>query len=151
LLSGYTTTGSRGPATGDFWIRGASASQGFFEHPNDLIAKLGVHAVYPVANATVEDFCLMLAKIAHSFAVAEVGSGQFEPLLLPLLLKRDLSNRADLIGGLRYDEPSSQELHEISLDDHTCNRPDLVAVRIRLLSKLGTPTYYVVAGRRLES
>ncbi len=151
LLSGYTTTGNRGAAADNFWIRGASASEGFFEHLDDLIAKLGVHAVYPVAEARVEEFCLMLAKIAHSFAVAEIGSGQFEPLLLDLLLKRDLLNRANFIGGLKYDEPPSQELHEISLDDHTCNRPDLVAVRIRFLSKLGTPTYYVVAGRRLES
>lgn len=147
LLSGYETASNRGAVAKKFWIRGASAARGFFENMNDLIADLGVHEVMPEADAQVDAFCLMLAKIGHAYAVAELGNGNFEPLLLDLILKKDLSNRADFIGGLNYDETPLNSLHELSLDDHTCYRPNLVSVRVRFLSKLGTPTYYFVAGR----
>jgi len=151
LLSGVPTIGARGAAAIVFWIRGASASQGFLDHLEDLVANLGVHSVMPVAKAQVKEFCLMLAKIGHSYATAELGHGSFEPLLPGPILRGDLSNRVDVIGALSYDEAPSSELHDLSLDDHTFNRPNLVAVRVRLLSKLGTPTYYVVAGRHFRS
>ncbi len=93
----------------------------------------------------------MLAKIGHSFAIAELGDGSFEPLLPVLIVRGDLSNCVDVIGGLSHDEPPSSGLHELSLDDATFDHPNLVVVRVRLLSKLGTPTYYVVAGRHLRS
>ncbi len=144
LLSGKVTVDGRDAKTNKLWIRGASASQGFFSHMDTLIAKLGVHAVMPEAKAHVEEFCLMLAKIGHAYASAEIGCEKFEPLLTSALLRRDLSNRADFIGGLGRDEAPSSALHELSVHDHN----NLVVVRIRLLAKLGTPTYYVVAGRR---
>ena len=100
----------------------------------------------PEGDARVEEFCLMLAKIAHSYTVAEMGFGKFKPLLLNSILHRDLSQRADFIGSLDYDEAPSKSIHEITLCGGPLNRPDLIVVRIRLLAKLGTPTYYVVAG-----
>lgn len=105
--------------------------------------------VQPVGEARVEEFCLMLAKIAHAFAVAELGCEGFEPMLQNVILRQDLSDRAKFIGGLKYTEAPTDDLHEIRLDRHVCDRPDLVSVRIRLLAKLGTPTYYVVAGQHL--
>ncbi|MFZ3122675.1 MAG: HNH endonuclease [Thermodesulfovibrionales bacterium] len=150
LLSGHKTLGNRGAVTERLWIRGASASHGFFDHMDDLIAELGVHSVMPEAKAHVKEFCLMLAKIAHSYAVAELGNQKFKPLLLELILQKNLSNRADFIGGLDYDEPPSGNLHELSIEKHPCNRSDLVVVRIRFLSKLATPTYYVVVGHHLQ-
>jgi hypothetical protein len=146
LVSGVRTMGARGPAAKVFWIRGASASLGFFDHLEDLIAKLGIHSVMPRAKAEIREFCLMLAKIGHSFATAELGHGSFEPLLPPLIVRGDLSNCVDVIGGLSHDEAPSSGLHEISLEA-TSDHPDLVVVRVRLLSRLGTPSYYVVAGR----
>jgi hypothetical protein len=145
LVSGVRTIGARGPAARVFWIRGASASLGFFDHLEELIAKLGLHSVMPRAKAQVREFCLMLAKVGHSFATAELGYGSFEPLLTPLIVRGDLSNCVDVIGGLSHDEPPSLALHEMSLEDSSAH-PDLVVVRVRLLSRLGTPTYYVVAG-----
>ena len=149
LLSGVRTIGDRGPGTRVFWIRGASASAGFFDHLEDLIAKLRVHSVMPRAKADIRAFCLMLAKIGHSFSIAELGFGSFAPQLPALILRGDLSNCVDVIGGLNDDEPPSSALHELSLDEATFDQPNLVIVRVRLLSRLGTPTYFVVTGRRL--
>ena len=150
LLSGRKTPNNRGAVTNRLWIRGASASRGFFEHMDDLIAELGVCSVMPEADAHVEDFCLMLAKIGHSYAAAELGNEEFEPFLLDLILQKNLTNRADFIGGLDHDEAPSQSLHELALHNQGRGDPDLVAVRMRFLSKLGTPTYYVVVGRHKD-
>lgn len=148
MLSGYITGSAREAVAKKFWIRAASASHGFFTHLDGLIANLGVHAVMPEGKAHVEEFCLMLAKIGHCFSIAEVRHGKFEPLLPDLILRRNLSNRANFIGGLAYDEIASGNLHELSLSNLQKGNPNLISVRIRLLAKMGTPTYYVVTGRR---
>jgi hypothetical protein len=137
LLSGVRTTDDRCPGARVFWIRGASASTGFFDHLEDLIAKLRVHSVMPRAKADVSAFCLMLAKIGHSFATAEMGLGSFDRLLPALILRGDLSNRVDVIGGLGDDEPPSSALHELSLDEATFEKPNLVIVGALIVSLAG--------------
>jgi hypothetical protein len=108
---------ARGPKAGKFWIRGASASAGVDDQAQRLIARLGVHSVIPEGEGRVAEFCLMLAKITHSFATAELGVGSFEPLLLPVLRNGDLSECAQFVGS---DDPA---------------RPPVP-----------TPTYHVVVG-----
>ena len=43
-------------------------------------------------------FARMLAKIAHSFAVAEAGQENFEPLLPKIILGTDVSYTGCVIG-----------------------------------------------------
>lgn len=148
-LSGYTTGSGRGGVTGKIWVRSASTSAGMRATLEGLCQRLKVAQVQPVGECRVHEFCLMLAKIAHSYSIAVIGNNSFVPFLPQVILKRNLDDRARYIGGLIQCEPDRPEtLHEISFDHHTCGRSDLVSVRIRLFACLGAPTYFVVAGRR---
>ncbi len=147
-LSGFTAMGRRDSSAKHFWIRGASFRHGFNVHMEQVAHELGVAAIQPTANFSTPEFCLMLAKIAHSYSIAEIGTDSFSPFLTSMILNIDTSNRAQYIGGLRSSEPRSANLHEISFNSHTCSRPDIVAVRVRLLATLETPTYFIAVGRR---
>lgn len=84
-----------GPGASRFWIRGASIGEGFKPHLQDLCDKLSVRAVMPTAEARVPEFCLMLAKIAHAYAVAECGRDAAEWILPAAILARDVSRHGD--------------------------------------------------------
>jgi hypothetical protein len=147
-LSGYTTTGARQAAARTLWIRGASFRDGIQPHMQRLAAELKVAAIEPTGTAEIPAFCRMIAKIAHAFAVAEMGMEAFAPFLVPMIRDGDTSNSVQYVGGLQFAEPPSIVVHEVSFGMHTCKRPDIVGVRIRLLSALETPTYFVAVGRR---
>jgi hypothetical protein len=148
-LSGHTTSGERGAAAKQFWIRGASFRDGIMPHLETLATELNVAEIMPAANFSVPEFFRMLAKIAHAFATAEMGMSSFSPFLAPMICQADTSNSVQYIGGLQNAEPATAEIHELSFGSHMFDRPDIVAVRLRLLSALETPTYYVAVGRRL--
>lgn len=128
-----------------FWIRGASPNYVFKDLLQQLTIQLNVHAIMPEANAEVDKFCQMLAKIAYSFAVGELGYEAFKPFVLPHILRKELDDTDNFIGCLEKTEKATRELHEISV--LSLGRKDLVVVRIRLLARLETPTYFVVAGQ----
>ena len=145
-LTGHTTCGERGAKVKNLWIRGASFRDGVIPHMEALAAELNVAAIEPTGTVGAPEFFRMLAKIAHAFAVAESGLGLFVPFLTPMICDADTSNSVQYIGGLPQTEPAASELHEISFA--SCDRADIVAVRIRLLAALETPTYYIAVGRR---
>lgn len=145
-LTGTVTEGNRSAATSQLWIRGAGFWQDRNAHLQWLCNALSAVEVMPIATVHTEPFCLTLAKIAHAFTVAELGIKGFE---LPRVIRqRDLSNRAEFIGGGLGNEPPSDQLHELAFDPAASTNLNVIAVRIRLLGPLGTPTYYVAAGRR---
>ena len=93
-------------------------------------------------------FCRMIAKIGHSFACAEIGVNNFNPLLLDLI-HSDLPESASyLIGGSVGREKEGEDLHELSIETHTIQLITYYVVRIRLFSYLGAPVYYAVAGTK---
>lgn len=146
LLTGRAVN-EQGAKAGRFWIRGASESTGFMPHLETLCQKLGVHSVMPTAEARVEEFCLMLAKIAHAFAVAECREELVEPMLPRMILERDFSRRAQLMGSIKLlgrDDPRSR-LHDITIID---NEEGWVSVVVQLLAPMDTPTYLVHVGKR---
>lgn len=147
-ISGSTTTGRRDSATNSSWIRAASFRDGLFPHLEYLCQRLGVASVMPTAKCLTTPFCLMVAKIAHAFAIAELGNS-FQPFLSEMILRADTSNCKQYVGGLPQAEPASASLHELSFDfgSERCARRGVIVVRIRLLASLETPTYYVAAGR----
>jgi len=138
---------NQGAATDRFWIRGASPAYVFNDLLESLTRELRVHSIMPEAKSHVAEFCQLLAKIAYSYAVAELGYGSFEPYLLPGILRAELADCDSYVGSLDKDEAPSALLHELSLGETT--RGDKIVVRVRLLSKLGTPTYFVVVGKNL--
>jgi hypothetical protein len=98
-------------------------------------------------------FSRVLAKIAHSYAVAQLGLDGFRPLLLDLIHKRNVEKAPELIGCETQTPPAaSGVVHELSLLPNRC----YVAVRIRLFAStsvdgVAMPVYLVVAGRPLSS
>ncbi len=95
----------------------------------------------------------MLAKIGHSFAVAELGSDNFNPRLLNLIRDGDISAMT-LVGGddmLNDKVRSSAALHELGLGYQRIGGTVHVVARIRLFASSGGPFYSVVVGESLEA
>jgi hypothetical protein len=96
----------------------------------------------------------MIAKIAHAFAVADIGLGLggFIPRLPDLILGKDIRLASDLIGDWPEEKPPFDHaeggpLHRIAWGFRPWNDQHLVMVYMRLFSGHGrTPTYAVVAG-----
>src|SRR5262249_9047921 len=136
-----------GSATKRLWLRGGGFWQDRDRHLQCLCEALGAVQVMPTAEIQTDPFCLTLAKIAHAFTSAELHPEAFTPHLTDMIQQRDLSSRAEFIGGGEGNEAPSSELHQVEFDEAAAST-GLVVVRIRLLAILGTPTYSVVAGRK---
>ena len=146
ILSNAPISSNRGAVTNRLWIRGASPAYVFNDLLESLTRELNVHSIMPEAKVHVSEFCQMLAKIAYSYAVGELGYGSFKPYLLPSILKAELSDCDTYIGSLEKDEAPVELLHELSIGKSM--KSNQIVVRVRLLSKLGTPTYFVVVGKK---
>jgi hypothetical protein len=86
------------------------------------------------------------AKIAHAYATAELGHGNFQPFLVDYILeKRPEKTPYDLIGGTAAKEISGDYDLELDVIEHEGQR--LITVEIQLLPELMMPRYRVVAGR----
>lgn len=113
-------------------------------------------------------FSQMLAKIAHSFAVADQGLGSFRPMLPDLILGRS-KTPSYLVGGDLDVAPPLPVLHRLHLE---CRWPyaheqlltqggptvlvvggapprQYLVVHIRLFANWGGPQYHVVVGEWL--
>lgn len=148
-VTGIEGEGNRNAATASFWIRGGGFWDDKDAHLQWLCNMLGAVEVMPIGTVNTEPFCLTLAKVAHSFASAELGIDAFEPFLCDMIRNRDLSNRALFIGGGEGNELPSAELHEVGFDDSIGVDPNIIVVRVRLFAILGTPTYHIAVGRRI--
>lgn len=113
----------------------------------DRVSKLGkrylsIHSPSPL------EICQVLAKIAHSLAMADRGAGPrtFEPLLPDLVLGR-CTTPTYLVGCLTLQppEPEPNVIHRVNLQ----LIPDkaFLVCRIRLFENLRAPEYHVVVGR----
>jgi hypothetical protein len=147
-LAGFTREGDRGAKVQILWIRGVSFRDGVTAHLEKLAAALHVSEIMPTATVSAPDFFRLLAKVAHAFAIAELGMDAFDPCLIPLIRDGTTSNSVQYVGGMRQEDPPSAELHELSLIPWNGRLRNIVTVKVRLLSVLGTPTYFIVVGRR---
>jgi hypothetical protein len=93
-------------------------------------------------------FARLLAKIAHGYAVAVLGSRNFKPLLPNLILGK--TNTANYwVGGDQEVPPVSEEpiLHDVRARRCTVDGvKTYFVVTIRLFAFLRTPIYHVVTG-----
>ena len=93
----------------------------------------------------------MLAKIAHGYAIAELGLRSFSPALPDLILGRDPRLASYLIGRCPIPSPIPNEppLLMIEMKSANVGNERFAAVNMRLFTELGkeTPVYTVIAGR----
>lgn len=146
LVNGNEIHESKGPKSQRFWIRGASPYYSFHELMENLLIELKAYSIFPESKAEVPAFCKLLAKIAHAFAVAKIGLSGFKSILEPLIIKNDLSHCMHYIGSAGNDQPPENMLHNLNILEF--NNINAVLVKIRLLCKIGTPTYIVAVGTR---
>ena len=92
-------------------------------------------------------FQRMLAKIGHSFAIAELGPHHFIPLLPRAIIGEDPWLPNHLVGGHPDAVEPSEYLNEIGLRYQTStDGRTFIVVQIRFFGTLGAPVYRVVVG-----
>jgi hypothetical protein len=98
---------------------------------------------------SVMEFSRMLAKIGHSYAIAELGEQAFRPILSDLILGRS-TTPSYWVGGDASEEPPTTEplLHRIYLQNCVTSGIEYVLVAIRLFAFAGMPRYHVVVGEK---
>lgn len=89
-------------------------------------------------------FCLMLAKIAHSFSIAHgVADIPNAKLLLPDFIRSGEVPAPYLVGGRYEVEDATDYLHEIAFGKYIASGRQFMAARIRLFAPWRSPTYFV--------
>src|SRR6266849_3154075 len=97
-------------------------------------------------------FLLLLAKIAHGFAVADFGIDSFLHRLTPLILNKQTADTLPYLIGCdeRPLEPTHR-LHEIGFGSTEIKGITYCLVTVRLFAMLGSPRYVVVVGEDLTN
>jgi len=91
-------------------------------------------------------FMQMLAKIAHSFAVAEGGFHSFRPLLRDLIVGSS-QTASYWVGGNGDPKPADTGgLHRLELKRELRLGTEYVVCYVRLFANFGAPEYRVVVG-----
>lgn len=93
--------------------------------------------------ANVDDLGRTLAKIAHAYAVAELGVDGFKPYLLDIILNRPPLHTGHYVGAFGH-APEGEDLHTIEL--HSFWEAHGVGVEIQLFAPWSMPVYVVIAG-----
>jgi hypothetical protein len=91
-------------------------------------------------------FSRMIAKIAHSYAVAELGIHSFQPVLLDLILGKSDTPFYWVGGDMTVSPPELTVLHKLFLKIETVRGIEYVVAYITLFSFFGVPEYRVVVG-----
>jgi hypothetical protein len=116
-----------------------------------IAAKHGACGIQTIFATVVNELQLMLAKIAHSFAVAELGSESFFPFLPDLIRSKSTSNIRMFVGFASEGEGRSQtELHRLSLHVRNRGRLFLLVCIVSLFRNIDLIQYQVVVGRFYE-
>jgi hypothetical protein len=126
--------------------------KGFNYKPDVLRSKYGITDV-SLVPLDMRVFSRMIAKIAHSAAVARLGLTGFNPVLKDILRETDRESRAILpFVGCKPPEPpqptSAPDTAAHVLDHYTpeIDGTTFVVVEVRLFANFGAPSYMVVVG-----
>jgi len=107
----------------------------------------GSRVRWTTGELKTEDFARMLAKVAHTFATAELGHGNFIPTLLDTI-DGSFINPFHYVGGF---EPSvHQEPSGLTLREEVIGETRHIVVSISLRSLPGIPRMQAVAGIPIE-
>lgn len=92
----------------------------------------------------------MLAKIGHSYAVAELGTRAFKPLLLDIILKK-ARNYEDFIGGTSINADPIQYAYVIQLNNYNIGGVAYIGVLLRIFAnEANSPTYEIIVGTLVD-
>ncbi|TAX26341.1 hypothetical protein [Rhizobium leguminosarum] len=99
---------------------------------------------WPILRADVLQ--RVIAKIAHSYAVAKLGIDGFQPSLTHFIRNEQAYGLSNLIGSHHYElEADAGHVMGFAMME---GFPHIVVVRIRLFAEFKMPTYLAVVGTR---
>jgi len=103
-----------------------------------------------IGSICIDTFCRMLAKIAHSYAIAKLGETAFNPLLPKIILEKNIPPTY-LVGGDKSSEPKKQPkvLHDIYPQLCLSHGIEYVLIAIQLFAFIDMPRYHVVVGEKI--
>jgi hypothetical protein len=139
-----------GMSDGRMWEKAANVAKGSGRRRISLNHG-GVH---------VDEFARFLAKIGHSFAVAERGLNNFRPFLLNAILNKRPMYLSYYVGMTTVAGSLTPDVHEINIREEMVDGRNLLIVRIQLFADIGVvsrdksvssmPAYDVVVGQLNE-
>jgi len=91
-------------------------------------------------------FCRLIAKIAYSYAVAELGFHSFQPVLLDLILGESQTPFYWVGGDMTVSPPEPTVLHKLDHKIETIRGMQYMVAYISLFCFFGAPAYRVVVG-----
>lgn len=100
----------------------------------------------PTGITDTDRFARMLAKIAHAYAVAELGMDGFTPLLVPAIHGVPAFPIHHLVGGLLDVGSPATDQHQLRLVSEEFHGRKFWVVYVRLFANLGWPEYICVSG-----
>ena len=122
---------------GEFWcIRENETAEKFLTPGNG----------FKLASFNNHLFMQMLAKIGHSYAVAEWGFHSFKPLLLDLIVGNSQTASYWVGGSGPVQAPDVGGLHRLELKREMLLATEYVVAYVRLFASFGAPEYRIVVG-----
>jgi HNH endonuclease len=85
----------------------------------------------------VDQFGRFLAKIGHSYAVAEIGINGFKPFLINAILNKRPMYLGHYIGGASAPGSQQPDVHELSRRKQQIGDRDIWIVRVHLFADIG--------------
>ncbi len=101
---------------------------------------------FEVPKTDIYRFAVMLAKIAHSYAVAELGTGAFHPYLRDSIRSKGQHPLHLLVGGGVAPSEGTDDLHNLKLERCEISGRKSYKVDIALFSRFRFPKYTVLVG-----
>lgn len=106
---------------------------------------IGIDYGFGLGKIQPVTFAKLIAKIAHAYAVAELGLNFFKPLATDLILGKT-DTLSQWVGGDWEIPKPSDALFDLKLEQASSNGVNFLLVHVRLFSFFGTPQYHVVVG-----
>jgi len=121
--------------------------EGELEHFMSRFAK-----VARIGSFDVTAFMRMLAKIAYSYAAAEIDTSSLHPMLADLVLARAPNSAylSYLVGGDAEPAPKGDFSNRIEMWEYTINDAVYTVVTVQLFGFMGMPKYHVVVRQKRQ-
>lgn len=97
----------------------------------------------------INEFCRLVAKIAHCCAVAHFGVDGFTPWLTDFIRGLDRRQQWHLIGSKLETDPADSKANVIEFGQlRDEQKKHLIVCSVRIFAHLGAPTYIAVVGKK---
>jgi hypothetical protein len=120
-----------------------------FYDTNEIALFLKKHEAQDVAinvnTIKIRHYMRVIAKIAHSFAVAQLGIEGFQPILTPFIMGEETFDASFVMGTSRI-RWTGPDRHFISLTKELHHGVNVWVCKLQLFTDFGLPEYVAVVG-----